>query len=342
MMKVYDTEHQFLSYLTTNLRNVYTTSTLEAGTKTLCFQIPCTEEFLSIVREEYYIETEDYEYVVKELVLTDNKFFTVYCVPNMEELSGTTFRVFDCFEKNPEQAYNYCVSPTASWSIEYNSQNATITTIQTSQVSCLEMIRKVAELNGQELWFDTKSKKVKVYDRMGRANSNIYYSNELKLRQLAKQSSSYDYATVLYPIGKNGLTIAAINNGRDYLEDYTYSNKRIEKYWFNDDIDVAERLMGAGQDYLESIAQPNAAYKIDLCELNVDTQLGDTITIVDHLKRERQNKRIVKIVDYPFEPERSNVEVSNRQTDFARTFVKQQKVLEKELRYIRSIIDNLE
>jgi len=138
------------------------------------------------------------------------------------------------------------------------------------------------------------------------------------------------------------LTISSINNDRDYIEDYTYSNKRIEKYWFNDEIEVPERLMGAAQDYLESIAQPNAAYKINLCELDPTTQLGDTIAIVDNLKRIRQNKRIVKIVDYPFEPERSTVEVSNRQTDFARTFIDKQKVLEKELRYIHSIIDNFE
>jgi hypothetical protein len=101
MMKVYDTEHQFLSYLTDHVREIYTTATLEAGTKSLCFQIPCDEEYLSLVREEYYIETEDYEYIVKELVLEDNNFFTVFCGPNIEELKGSTFRIFDCFEKNP-------------------------------------------------------------------------------------------------------------------------------------------------------------------------------------------------------------------------------------------------
>ena len=341
MMKVYDTEHQFLSYLTNNIRKVYTTELLETGTKSLCFQIPCEEEYLALVREEYYIETADYEYIVKELVLEENDFFTVYCGPNIEELSGTTFRVFDCFEKNPEQAYTYCLSPVPSWSIEYNSTNATVLTLQTAQVSCLEMIRSVAELNGQELWFDTKNKILRIYDRIGRLVSNVYYSNELSLRKLSKQSSTYDYATVLYPIGKNGLTIASINNGRDFLEDYTYSNKRIEKYWYNDEIEVPERLMGMAQDYLESIAQPNSAYKISLCELG-NVRLGDTITLVDNLKRIRQNKRIIKIIDYPNEPEKSSVEVSNRQVDFARTFVKQQKVLEKELRYIHSIIDNLE
>lgn len=342
MMKVYDTEHQFLSYITDNIRNVYTTQVLETGIKTLCFQIPCTEEFLTLVKEEYYIETADYEYIVKELVLEDNNFFKVYCGPNIEELSGTTFRVFDCFEKNPEQAYNYCISPTPVWTIEYNSTNKTMMTLQTAQISCLEGLRQVASMNGHELWFDTKNKIIKVYDRMGRVNSNVYYSNELKLRKLSKQSSTYDYATVLYPIGKNGLTIASINNGRDFLEDYTYSNKRIEKYWFNDDIDVPERLMGAAQDYLASIAQPDAAYKIDLCELDSSTMLGDTITIVDRLKNIKQKKRVIKIIDYPYEPEKSSVEVANRQVDFARTFVKQQKVLEKELRYIHSVIDNME
>ncbi len=340
MMKIYDTEHQFLDFFTDGLRNVYTTEILETGTKSLCFQIPCLEKYLSLVREEHYIETQDYEYVVKELVLEKNDFFTVYCSANIEELSGTTFSVFDCFEKNPEQAYTYCLQPVPTWSIDYQSQITTVLTLQTSNVSALEMIRTIADMNHQELWFDAKNKVLRIYDRIGRAKSNIYYSNELKLRQLSKQSSTYDYATVLYPIGKNGLTIESVNNGKKFIENYNYSNKRIVKYWYNEDIDVPERLLGAGQDYLDSIAEPVSSLKVSLSELNADTKLGDTIMLVDNIKKLRQKKRVVKIINYPFEPERSSVEVSNRQADFARTFVKQQKVLDKEIKYIRSVIEN--
>ena len=41
---------------------------------------------------------------------------------------------------------------------------------------------------------------------------------------------------------KNGLTITNINNGKNYLEDYSFSNKTIEKVFIDEDIEVAEIL----------------------------------------------------------------------------------------------------
>ena len=45
----------------------------------------------------------------------------------------------------------------------------------------------------------------------------VFYSNELRLKEVKKYSNTYDYATVLYPFGKDGLTIANVNNGKTYL-----------------------------------------------------------------------------------------------------------------------------
>ena len=63
--------------------------------------------------------------------------------------------------------------------------------------------------------------------------------------------------------------------------------------------------------------------------------MGDTIQLVDKLKRIKQKQRVVKIVRYPQEPERDNIEISNLQADFARDFVKQQKEMRKELDAIK-------
>ena len=81
------------------------------------------------ISEENYIETADYEYVIKELVLNDNNFFTVYCNANIEEISGFVYPIFDVYMLNPEQAYQYCLSQIPTWSIEYHSNDHTALTI---------------------------------------------------------------------------------------------------------------------------------------------------------------------------------------------------------------------
>ena len=337
MIKIYDSNHNFLSLLS-SCRNAYTEEILSKGLKTLYFQVPCQDDYLNIIQEENYAETADYNFVIKELILEDNDFIGVYCQPNIEELQGRVFFIFDCFQESLEQAYEYCLSK-SNWTLDYQSEDRSIATYQLSNTNGFDMIKQIANDYGQELWFDTKNRVLRVYDKMG-VQFGAYYSNELSLRNLVKQSSSYDYATILYPIGKNGLTIANINNGKDYLENYTYSNKAIEKYFIDEDIEVAELLKMKAEEHLAEISIPKASYKLSLAQLGDNVQLGDTIYIVDKIKQIKQKQRVVKIVRYFREPERSSVEISNLQVDFAQDFIKGQKEIKKEIAYLRKMYEN--
>lgn len=338
MIKVYDSNYEFLKLLS-SFQNLHITETLSTGLKTLCFQVPIQDEYLELIQEENYIETSDYSYVIKEIILEDDNFITVYCSANIEQLTSRPFGIFDCFEKNLPQAYNYCLSNT-DWKIEYNSENLSIVTYQLPRVTGYEMIELIAADYNQELWFDTKNKTLKIYDRLGK-DFGAFYSNELKIKSLNKQSSSYDYVTVVHPIGKNGLEISAINNNRNVLENFSYSNKHIEKYYIDEDITVAEILKEKAQRYLDENCMPKASYKLQLSDLGEETQLGDTILLVDKLKRIKQKQRVVKIVRYPQEPEKSTIEISNLQIDFARDFVKQQKKIYKEINNIKKQLTDI-
>lgn len=338
MIKIYDSDYRFLKLLT-SCRNIYTTETLSTGLKTLCFQVPCKDDFLDIIQEENYVETADYSFIIKEITLEDNDFITVYCSANIEQLTGRIFPIFDTLEESLPTIYTHCLS-LGDWSLDYQSQNSQIATYQISYVSGYEMIEALAADFNQDIWFDTKNKILKVYDHMG-DNYGAFYSNELRLRQLIKQSSTYDYFTVLYPIGKNGLTIGLLNNNKNYLEDFSYSNKYIEKYMIDEDIEAVEILKAKAEQYLADNCVPKASYKLQLAELGADVKLGDTVQLVDKLKRVKQKQRIVKIVRYLQEPERDTVEISNLQVDFARDFVKNQKEMKKEMALIKKQLADL-
>lgn len=338
MIKVYDSNYKFLKLLP-SCRNIYTTETLDTGFKTLCFEVPCKDEFFEIIQEENYVETADYSFIIKELILEDNDFIEVRCSANIEELTGRIFPVFDCLEMGVQQIYEYCLSK-SSWSLDYQSQDRSIATYQLSHTTGYDMIKQVAEDFGQEFWFDTKTKVLRIYDKMG-SEFGAYFSNELNLKQLTKQSSTYDYATVVFPLGKNGLKITNINNGKDYLEDYSYTNKTIEAYFIDEDIEVAEILKMKAEEYLANACVPRASYRLQLASLGENVGLGDVIYLVDKIKRIKQQQRVVKIVRYLREPSQSSVEISNLQIDFARTFVQGQKDMKKEISYLRKLYEEL-
>lgn len=340
MIKIYSSNNEFLTLLDT-YKEIYTTETLSTGVSTLCFKVPCIEKMFHYIQEENYVETPNYRYVIKEVNMNDNEFIEVFCGPDVEMLQGRLFKIFDCYKVSLVQAYEYCVSRASGWTVKYNSEKRNITTYQEANVFGFDMIFRIAEDYQQEVWFDTKNKILQVYDKMG-SRFGTYYSNELKMRELIKQSSTYDYATVLYPIGKNGLTINVVNDNKNYLENYSYTNKQIEKLFIDNECEVAEILKAKAEAYLEEICMPRASYQVKLTDLGDNVEIGDTIILVDKIKQIKQKQRVVKIVRYWNEPERSEVEISNLQANFITDFVKSQKKLESEIHYIRKLLETTE
>ena len=340
MLKVYNSNQNFLTLLDANLKDIYTVDTLETGQRTLYFKAPCLEEYLDYLVEENYVETDDYSYVIKEINIENNKYIEVYCSANIEAIKGTVFLHFDCFDKNLEQGYSYCLSGT-DWTVAYHSNDRTRITYQEPNINAYEMIHRIAEDYGQEVWFDTKNKQVHIYTQIGQ-NLGVFYSNELRLKQLKKHSNTYDYATVLIPFGKDGLTITNVNNGLNYLENFTYTNKYIQKIWIDETIEVPEILKKEATNYLNEIAQPRASYKLLVSELGDNVSIGDEIILVDRLKKIKQTQRVLKLTRYPKAPEKSSLEISNLTSNFYDMFLKGQKRAENNIKYVRSLLAEME
>lgn len=340
MIKIYDTNHKFLALLDV-VNDCYTEETLHTGLRTLSFSAPLTDENIRNLQEENYIETSDYSYVIKEVNIEDNDYISIYCKGNIEALEGNVIFHFDCFETNPENGYKYCVNNTG-WTVNYKGKIKTIFTIQEDYKTSYEGIKEIAEKWDQEFWFDTKNKILYVYDFNGMGSQlGAYYSNELDLKLLTKQSNSHDYATVLYPYGKDGLTIKTVNNDKEYIENYTYSSKYIQQVWVDESIEYPDILFDKAKRHLDEIAQPKASYQVSLTKVSNDLQLGDRILLVDKIKRIKQKQRVVKIIRYPFEPERSSIEISNLSPDIIFDILDDRKKVEKELKYLKGQIGKI-
>ena len=337
MFKIYDSDGNYLLEID-YARETKVTKDLKKGGQYMEFQAPCKDEFIYALMEENYVESIDYRYCIKEIDMKGNDFFTVYCIPDYEEITGLIFQHFDGYQLNVRQMYERTISQADGWTVDYHSSNNTVIDLQIAGKTGMELIRMLQEEFSQEVWFDTKNKVLEVYDKMG-TDVGTYYSNQLRIKQLTKQSDTYEFATCLYPYGKDGLTIEDINDGKAYLTNYTYCNKYIEKIW-ETDYEHAEDLKKAAEEYLEELSQPRASYRVQLAGLG-DVGLGDQIFLVDKLKRIKQKQRVVKIVRYPYEPERDSVDISNIQESFTEAFLKQKKKMEADVEYIKKVLESM-
>lgn len=337
MLKIYDTDKNFILFVD-KCRNARVVSDLETGFKTFSFQLPVTDEFLASIAEEYYISTGDAEYVVKELNFDKNNFMSIFCEPNIESLKKL-INVFDAFDINIESAFVKALAGT-DWTLDYQSALLDRVEYKENNTNAYEMIEQIRHDYELEVFYDTKEKIVHIYDMIG-ANRGTYFSNELRLKMLKKQGQSYDFCTVLYPIGKNGLTIGDINNGLNIIENYSYCNKYIPKFWIQDDIEYAQQLKMAAEAYLSYVSSPIVSYSLELSSLPSETSLGDNIIIVDKIKRVKQRQRIVKLIHYPFSPEKDTVELSNQIVNFANIFTKYNSDFDKQIEYIKKNLASL-
>ena len=340
MIKVYDINKNFLK-LYDNCKDLCSVASLDTGLQTLSFKLPLTDQNLAIVAEQRYVETSDYSYIIKEVNENDHKYISVYCGPNIEELKYNLIPVYDVIGTNIQGAFEAAVAAAEGWSIDYQSTYLNQVEYHMLHQTPYEVFKMLKEDFSLDVFYDTKEKVVRVYNHMGE-NRGIYFSNQLRLQLLKKQSQSYDFVTVLYPIGKDNLTIASINNGSSIIQNFQYCNKYLSKYYIQNDIEEAQQLKMMAEAYLDYYSMPITGYQLSVSELPTQINLGDDIIIVDKIKRTKQKQRAVKVFRYPAEPEKDKVELSNAIVNFADTLTKFKTDTDRQIEYIKNNLAILE
>lgn len=330
MIKVFDNQWEYLATIDSELKDVYMVDELKKGQRAFHFLVPVNNTNLVLYTEENYILTEDYSFVIKEVNSTNNNYIEVYCSAWLEDLKDHLHQTVDILDSNPQTALNKMLEGT-DWVLNYNSQNRTLITYQKSLMNSYDVIVDICTTYLLDYWFDCGNKILYV-GTIG-ANKGQFYSNDLKLKSLNYNGNTYNFTTVLYPIGKDGLSIHDVNAGRDYISNFNYCAKIVERVKHYDDIDQAEVLKNLAIADLSLMANPKRAFKLVLTDIG-NVQIGDIIRVIDNIHNVKQALRIVKIVRYPFEPEKGTVEVATLQPDFSQQFVDQQKKVNKDLRYL--------
>lgn len=166
---------------------------------------------------------------------------------------------------------------------------------------------------------DNKSKVLTV-DRPAVSHNTatgVYFTDELNLKDCNYKGSSANLCTRLYAYGKDGLSIATYNGGREYVDNNTYTNETIAKIWRDDRFTDAESLRDAAIEKLKTMAVPSGSFTckiIDIAKAKPDVygrllacDLYDIVTLIQRLQGTSMDYRIVEYKEYPDAPELNEV-----------------------------------
>ena len=180
-----------------------------------------------------------------------------------------------------------------------------------------DIIQKIAETwDGVTALYNTEQKTVTLVFPALNTATVTFLTEDLNLRQLDIAGDSSKFCTRIRAEGANGITFASINDGKDYVENYSYSNKIVygEKIVDNRFTD-AQSLMEYAQSKLDAMAVPSLSYECDVVDVAsydgeysfLELKMHKAVWLLDKKRNMRIQHRVVAYERHPANPENNKV-----------------------------------
>lgn len=321
MLQVFSQAHKRLCLLQ-GYKELKLTKKLADGDREISFKYPRGGIMARFLINENYIRTKEDEFVLKE-VGTGKEWRSYVAVLNLEDLQGKSFESFEAVEKTVGDCLTQALQGTG-WSVGQCDVRKRRTIRKDSVCTALEVISQCISTYKCEIEYHSLTKVIDVYEHIGR-DRGVYFMESLNLRRVpSMKSTSNGLYTQIRPIGKDGLKINV--DGKDYLENHSYSPKNIMLTWKDERYTVAASLMEDAELKLAEICKPVITYEADVIDLAAASEtymdilqydIGDTVTLISKTEGVKEKMRIAVIDRYPDKPENNSCQLSTAKKTFA-------------------------
>ena len=287
--------------------NQYTIKEQFDGINYLTFTLP---EDVVVHNEDVVFETIDrQEYVVK---IINGDYIT--CELNLDGLKAQQTD----FSNNSATAGNtltQALSGTGWTGIDQTGLTSKKTI--SGALTPFDIIQKIAETwDGVTALYNTEQKTVTLVFPALNTATVTFLTEDLNLRQLDIAGDSSKFCTRIRAEGANGITFASINDGKDYVENYSYSNKIVygEKIVDNRFTDK-QSLLEYAQSKLDAMAVPSLSYECDVVDVAsydgeysfLELKMHKAVWLLDKKRNMRIQHRVVAYERHPANPENNKV-----------------------------------
>lgn len=233
----------------------------------------------------------------------------------------------------------------AGWTVVDHSLSTIRRTIDLDSATPEDVILGAASaFGGLAIRYKIADKAVHFYAPGDFKAGGVYLTEELNLTSTNFKGSSSGLCTRLYARGKDGLTFAGISGGKDYVENFTYTDKVICTYWEDERYTVAENLLEAAQKKVDASAVPVRSYSCGVVDLakawryeegagsniyaHLNIQLLTVATLLDTRRGTRIDHQVVQYKRYPHYPDLNVVTLSTKAPTITTTVKQLQDAIE--------------
>ena len=293
----------------------------EDGLMSLQFDISPDHELYRYFALYGSVEYDGQRYLINGI----NERKTVSTITCELDLTGLNYNVYPTYNKSTVSFASVCseILKGTGWTIVDADLVSARRTLELTDVTTLDILDycQNSTAYNTRYRFDTINKVIyciKPYNNT--EPTGTYFTDELNLSDMTYKGSTTSLVTRLYPYGKDNLSIASLNNGKNYIENHSYTDKVISAIWRDERYTNKQTLLDDAKAKLAVLAVPEQSYTakvIDLAKTLPDTygdvlafDLYDVVTLIDRKRKTRINYRIVEIKEYPADATLNTVTLS--------------------------------
>lgn len=285
-----------------------------------------TNDFKDFIQSEKIVDTPHGNFIIKE-INKNKKRILVKCKYDMTDLQSVHRANIVLTKSTLKGNLDELLSGT-TWTSQ--GTNMTVTGhITLNQVNVFEALSEMQKKYDCEFRYDNQQKIVYFAPKLGK-DRGTYFAEGLNLEEIDELEESYELITRIVPVGMNGLTINAINGGKDYLQNLTYNKKIITLYWKDERYTNIEHLKADAQKKLDVLSVPRKVYDIKVKDLSkqskykiLEYDVGDTAKIIS--KDIVQKHRIIECELHLNNLENNTCKLANKPVDIKSTIQDLQK-----------------
>lgn len=296
---------------------------LASGLDELVFQMSLRDPMYKHIVEEARIRDRDENIYIIKQIDAGNEQVKVVAQIDIDDFKSVMYEKYSNNSATVNQTV-LSVLP-AGWACIDHSNITIRRTIPTSDtttdynVTAWKVLQDCCNVYGVRFRFNSADKIVTIINPKSYENMGAFATRDLNLRELNYKGKSTDLCTRLYAEGADGLTFAALNDGKNYVEDFTYTDKVISAYWKDDRYTDAQSLLDDARAKLAESAIPQRSYDCDVLDLastNPEVygfenfSLFNVITLIDDAAERRLDYQIVERWNYPYYPAKNKVVLS--------------------------------
>lgn len=155
--------------------------------------------------------------------------------------------------------------------------------VETDQKDLLYNLEHVRDLYGGIFEWDSVNQTLSVHDSSKWNNDYGFEIRKGKNLQTLTISMDTDITTRLYPLGENSLNISAVNNGKRYVDDFSYTTAIYEKNLQNSDIYDQKQLLYWGQEQVKKLSRPRKNVNCEIVDVRTVEGREYEIFDINHL-----------------------------------------------------------